>query len=291
VSELHTIGPLYIDFPPDRPSVGAQWVEDLGYDTLWVGDHVLSYVDGLTAVAAMAGGTTTLTFGTAVYLLALRDPVLVARSLATLSTELPDRFVFGVGVGGDLLDEFEVVGIDVHQRGKRVDAAIRAVRALFDGTHDLPRFERVDDRPAPPIWIGGRSDAAARRAARLGDGFVPYLVTAAQYGGLRGQVEAEAVAVGRDPAEIAFAVNVHLSVEEDHDAAVAAARRLRPYGLSDAHIDRFCVVGDVAECIDGIRAYLDAGAEDIVLNFVCPGDRKAAQVELLASKVLPALRS
>jgi alkanesulfonate monooxygenase SsuD/methylene tetrahydromethanopterin reductase-like flavin-dependent oxidoreductase (luciferase family) len=288
---LQSIGPLYMDFPDRRLSDVGRWVEDLGYDTLFVGDHVLFYVDGLTAIAAMAGGTSRLKLGTAVYLLALRDPVLVARSLATLAMELPDRFVLGVGVGGDLPEEFEVLGIDVHQRGKRVDEGMQAIRAMLGGSHDLPRFEGAPAGGAPPMWVGGRSEAAARRAARLGDGFIPYLVTADQSRELRGQVEQEAAAIGRDLDGFSWAVDVHLSVDEDPDAALAAVRELRPYGLSDKHIDRFCIVGDPATCVEGLRSYVDAGADHLVLNFVCPPDQKVAQVELVASQVLPAIRS
>lgn len=291
MSTVRSVGALYLDVPGRRLSEVGRWIEDLGYDSLWVGDHVLFYVDGLTAVAAMAGGTQRLRLGTAVYLLALRDPVLVARALATLALEVPDRFVLGVGVGGDVPEEFEAVGVDVHHRGRRVDEAMQVVKGLLDGDHHLSRFEGAPEGGAPPMWVGGRSTAAARRAARLGDGFIPYLVTAGQARQLRAEVEEEATAAGRDLDGFSWAVDVHLSVEQDPAAALAAVRELRPYGLSDEHIDRFCIVGDPEACVEGLRSYADAGAEHIVLNFVCPPDRKAAQLELAAAQVLPVLRS
>lgn len=284
-----TVGPLYMDLPGMRLSEAARWVEELSFDSMWVGDHVLFYVDGLTAIAAMAGGTSRLQLGTAVYLLALRDPVLVARSLATLAREIPDRFVLGIGVGGDLSDEFEVLGIEVSKRARRVDHAIVAIREMLGGRMETYEFQDVPS-VVPPMWIGGRSDAAARRAARLGNGFIPYLATPQQLRTLRTAVEAEAAMIERDLTGFGWAADVHISIDADQDAALTAVRTVRPFGLSDAHIDRYCVVGDSQTCLDRLQEYVAAGAEHLVLNFVCPPDRMASQIELFAGEVLPALQ-
>jgi alkanesulfonate monooxygenase SsuD/methylene tetrahydromethanopterin reductase-like flavin-dependent oxidoreductase (luciferase family) len=158
----------------------AQRAESLGFDSLWVGDHIAFHVpipDSLAMLAFAAGVTERITLGTSVYLLPLRHPTLIAKTTATVDLLSGGRLVLGVGVGGEFPPEFEATGVPVAERGTRADEAIGAVRRLWTKTASRTRqalpIRRGDGAPkpmhVPPIWVGGRAPAAIRRAGRLGD--------------------------------------------------------------------------------------------------------------------------
>jgi len=186
--------------------------EAAGLDHLCVGDHVSFRggrgYDGLVHATALAM-LSQLPVHTSVYLLPLRHPVTVARQVSSLAQLAPGRFVFGVGMGGDDPHELEVCGVDPRTRGRRMDEALVIVRGLLAGDtvdHDGEQFVVHDARILPlppepvPIVVGGRSDAALRRAARLGDGWLGVFVTAERWAATRDRVEHEADESGRrDP--------------------------------------------------------------------------------------------
>lgn len=173
---------------------GGDWLGDselaeaLGFDSVWVGDHVLWHTpapDPAVLLGALAARTSRVRIGSGVMLAALRPPVVIAKQAATLDLLSGGRFVLGVGAGGENPAEFEAVGIDVHERGARLDETITICRALwsqpsvtFSSKHYTLRGARFDLPLAtpggPPIWVGGRSHAApapcrpaGRRLARL----------------------------------------------------------------------------------------------------------------------------
>jgi probable F420-dependent oxidoreductase len=182
----------------------ARKAEELGFESLWRPDHLIfptempptypyaadgqapldphwPFMDGLTVFTYIASHTTTIKFGTAVYILPLRDPVSTAKTVADLDYLTRGRVLFGVGAGW-LEEEFEMVGLDFHTRGARMDECIGVLRALW--TEEEPEFhgEHYDlgpaafapkpfQKPHPPILVGGETPAALRRAARLGDGW------------------------------------------------------------------------------------------------------------------------
>lgn len=191
---------LYGLFPEPLGRV-AQHAEKLGYESTWRGDHLVMPVrlsdhpgtltatlgpdmpllDNFVVFGYLAALTTTIRFGVAVYILPLRDPFVTARAVLTLDRLSGGRTTLGVGIGW-LAEEFEAVGAETRGRGARTDEAINVLRALW--TERRPSFEgryyRVRDigfepkplqHPHPPILVGGESDAALRRAARLGDGW------------------------------------------------------------------------------------------------------------------------
>src|SRR5215510_6985189 len=186
--------------------------------------------ESLTLLATYIPITTRIRLGSAVYLLALRTPAIAAKMTATLDVLSGGRLIFGVGVGGENPKEFEVCGVPHKERGARVTEAIDVVRALW---RDTPasfqgRFTRFDgvsidpkpvQRPAPPIWIGGRSDAALIRAARQGDGWFSYVVHAERYAQSVARIREEAGRAGRN---LGGFVNAHLAfvtIGDDYDKA------------------------------------------------------------------------
>ncbi len=169
---------------PWRPRIDelvamVEQVDRCGFDSFWVGDHLsmaIPFLDLLQQIAQAAVVSRRLTFGVGVYLLPLRNPAPVAKQVSTLDLMTEGRLIFGVGVGGEFPKEYELAGIPREERGARLSDGIRVLKKLWTGekvSHDSPflKFENVDMRPTPwqpgrpPVWCGGRSKPALRRAA------------------------------------------------------------------------------------------------------------------------------
>ena len=181
----------------------ARFAEELGFHGLMSGDHAVypetiapdypysdngmppmqpddEYPDQTAIFAAMAAVTTKLHFTCGVYVLPLRNPHEVARATATLAVLSNNRFILGAGVGW-MKEEFDIYEVDFRRRGKRTDEMIEVLHKLWTGDmvehhgveFDFPRVQ-LSPAPAvpPPIYIGGTSEVALRRAARVGDGYI-----------------------------------------------------------------------------------------------------------------------
>ena len=159
----------------------------------------------------VAAATTRLRFMTAVMILPLRNPLVLAKEVATLDYISGGRIELGIGVGW-LKEEFEALGIPFERRGKRADEYVVAMRTLWasDGASfegEFVKFDKVSSNPKPvaksvPIVIGGHSEAAARRAGRLGDGFFPSIGAQVDTMPLLDVVRRSAEQAGRDPAMV-----------------------------------------------------------------------------------------
>jgi probable F420-dependent oxidoreductase len=213
----------------------ARLADELGFDSIWCNDHLAiagapepdaepAYVaayaeqrgqnvyEPLIALAYLAAVTSRVLLGTSVYLLPLRNPVLAAKQAVSLDRLSEGRLVLGVGVGW-LAGEFAALGVPYRQRGSRTDEAIAVFKALcvedsaeFYGRHH--RFAGVEflpkphQRPHPPLWIGGRSDAAMRRAARAGDAWHPSHLSTDELRRRVPELRAECERAGRPPDEV-----------------------------------------------------------------------------------------
>ncbi len=160
---------------PGRYRELAQAAEDLGYDSIWAGDHI-SYrnpiLDVVVALSTFAAVTERITLGAGIVLLPLRHPSVVAKEFASLDYVSRGRLILGVGVGGEGEKDFEAVGVDPRERGARTSEAMRALRALF-GAQPASfegrffSFAEVEIAPGPPRT--GRAAALGRRPLRGGD--------------------------------------------------------------------------------------------------------------------------
>jgi alkanesulfonate monooxygenase SsuD/methylene tetrahydromethanopterin reductase-like flavin-dependent oxidoreductase (luciferase family) len=300
-----TIGPVRVGFRPPhqlfRDGAAAvrravEEAEDLGIDQLCVGDHVAFQggqgFDGLIHATALAMASTSLEVHTAVYLVGLRHPVPVARQVSSLAELAPGRFVFGVGVGGDDRHELEVCGVDPRTRGRRTDESLRLVRELLSGTtvtHHGEFFD-VDDariRPTPatpvPVLVGGRSDAALRRAALLGDGWLGIWVPPERFVAVTARVRDDAEAAGRAdvPTQHAmqFWCGFGASTEEATPRVAAAMERL--YRMPFAKFERYTPRGTAEEVAAHLAAFVDAGCRSI--NLIPIGPDAATVVKEVAA--------
>jgi probable F420-dependent oxidoreductase len=189
----------------------VELVDRSGYDSLWVGDHIsfpLPILDPLLQLAQAAVVSRRLQFGTSVFLLPLRHPTPVAKQVSTLDHLTEGRFIFGVGVGGEFPKEYEACGVPITERGARLSEGIEVLRKLWRGASvshagRFFRFDEVTMQPpprqsgGPPIWCGGRSDAALRRVGCLTDGWMSYVVTPEMYAQGLGKIAATAAKAGR----------------------------------------------------------------------------------------------
>jgi alkanesulfonate monooxygenase SsuD/methylene tetrahydromethanopterin reductase-like flavin-dependent oxidoreductase (luciferase family) len=250
-------------------------VEAVGLDHVCIGDHVSFHggqgFDGLLQAAALASLTPSLVVETAVYLLALRHPVPVARQVATLAQLAPGRFVFGVGLGGEDRHELEVCGVDPKTRGRRLDEALHIVSMLLAGeTVDFAgrcfRVEQATIRPTPPervpIVIGGRSDAALRRTARHGDGWLGLFVSADRYADALSTVEELAAAQGRAGNGWHHGMHVWCGVGSS-DRLAETMESL--YQVPFERFARYAPCGSADDIAAFVRPYLDAGARHVNL--------------------------
>jgi probable F420-dependent oxidoreductase len=282
-------------------------VESLGFDSVWCGDHVsfnLPLYESLTLLASYASITERIRLGSAVYLLALRPPAVAAKVTATLDALSGGRLIFGVGVGGENPKEFEACGVPHRERGARVSEAIDVVRTLW---RDAPatfkgrftQFEGVsiDPKPVqkngPPIWIGGRSDAALARAGRQGDGWVSYVVAPERYRQSLDKIRAAAAAHGRSLEGFATAHLTFITVGRDYEQARAAwvARLSKRYAQDFGPLaDRYGIIGTPEQCVERLEAFRAAGCDYFLMNPICDPPEERAQLETIAAEILPRLR-
>jgi probable F420-dependent oxidoreductase len=213
----------------ERTTIEAvgRMADELGFDSIWCNDHLAmpsardgaggqpaheaaygehrgqSIYEPLIVLAFLAGVTRRVLLGTSVYLVALRNPLLAAKQAVSLDQLCDGRLVLGVGVGW-LESEFEAMGVPYRQRGRRTDEAIAVLKALCaqDAAEFLPKPVQ---RPHPPLWIGGRSEAAVRRAARVGDAWHPSHLTVDELREQIPQLHAECERAGRSADEVTVA--------------------------------------------------------------------------------------
>lgn len=291
-------GPLVDGAPaPEHYRRIAETAEAAGFDSLWAGDHIAFHhplLDVTVALATFAAVTERVFLGAGVLLLPLRAPALVAREFASLDYLSGGRVILGVGVGGERAQDFEAVGVPVRERGARTDEAMLALRELFSGrpaSFDgrFFAFDAISIEPAPaqpggpPLWVGGRSDAAIRRAARLGDGWIPIWVSPERY--------AEGIAQVRDadPSVTAAVVLPALVGGTTEEARLYLSRRYATEFSTHA-IERYCVVGSQAQCAERAAEYVAAGAQHVVFHPAVEPAGLHEQVELLAEVAHAAAR-
>lgn len=188
---------------PQRIRAVAQAAERLGYDVLWTAEHIIfpqtigtpypyggrfpypvtdPILDIVATLSYVAAITSRIRLGSSVLVLPYRNPLVLAKELASLDVLSGGRLLLGVAAGW-LKEEFDLLGVPFDERGQRMDEYVNLLRALwtqeqvtFHGRHfelsDAAFFPKPVQQPHPPIWIGGGSPVALRRVARLGDGWI-----------------------------------------------------------------------------------------------------------------------
>lgn len=284
---------------PEGVASVAVRAEELGYDHVWVGDHYLwriGMLAPLPSLAFVAARTSRVELGTAVYLTNLRHPTLTAKDVATVDVLSGGRVILGAGLGGDDHREYEVVGAPYARRGQRMSEYLRAIRAQLDGSTDdftaelvqVPgyRLDPLPHRRPLPIWVGGRADASVRRAARLGDGWLPVWVSPRRIAAAL-ELVAE-IRGGLDGFRVGLDVFTCLRPTREQAGASLAQHLGSAYGLDFENFERYAAFGTSEQVAEAIRPYIDAGVTDVLFNLA--GDDVEGQLHLIASEVLGKLR-
>jgi alkanesulfonate monooxygenase SsuD/methylene tetrahydromethanopterin reductase-like flavin-dependent oxidoreductase (luciferase family) len=293
---------------------GTQWssgghreaiarIAGAGLDHVVFGDHVSflggAGTDGLLHAAAALGQEPELPVFVAVYLLALRHPVVVARQLADLDVLAPGLLTLGIGLGGEDRHEFEVCGIDPATRGRRTDECLTVLRGLlagesvtFAGRHIGVDSATVTPAPSRPtkIIIGGRSDAALTRAARFGDGWIGIWLSANRFADAVAAIQGRASAEGRTVDRWSHALNVWCGLagtKEKAESAIANGMQTF-YNLPYERFARWSPAGTPDEVAEFLAPYIESGCT--TLNLIPCGDEIEETVEM-AAKVGALLRT
>jgi alkanesulfonate monooxygenase SsuD/methylene tetrahydromethanopterin reductase-like flavin-dependent oxidoreductase (luciferase family) len=245
-----------------------------GIDHVCCGDHVSFFTgagfDGLLQATALTMLHPTLPVSTGVYLLPLRHPVLVARQLADIGQIAPGRLTFGVGVGGEDRHEVSSCGIDPATRGLRMNECLAIVRELLTGkpvTYHGSFFDldEVIIAPAPaeaiPIIVGGRSDAAIRRAGRFGDGWLGIWNSPGRFAAAVKLAAEEAARAGRPDPPRQHAMQVWCGLADSKEAARACLAPAMEafYQLPFERFEKYCPYGTADDVAEFLAQYVAAG--------------------------------
>jgi alkanesulfonate monooxygenase SsuD/methylene tetrahydromethanopterin reductase-like flavin-dependent oxidoreductase (luciferase family) len=280
-----------------RPETGpllelAEQAEGLGFDSVWVGDSLLARPrhDPLTLLAAVAARTRRVQLGTAVFLPALRNPVVLAHQLATLDQISEGRLVLGAGIANDLPNiraEFTAAEVPFEGRVGRMMEGLRLARALWTGKPvDWDGRWRVEGavlgptpyRPGgPPIWLAGSVRPALERAARHFDGWFAIEPDLAHWRRQWDEVQTVLRDAGRDAGAFVAAVYMTVAIDEDSERAGQRIDRFLEnyYGQPAAVLRQrqACYGGPAAGAAEYLKGYADAGASHLIVRFTGDHER------------------
>jgi probable F420-dependent oxidoreductase len=292
----------------------AQRSEALGFDSLWVTDHVVvpelyremfgaTVYDPLSVLAFLAACTRRAELGTAVLVLPYRHPVSVAKQLATIDNLSGGRLVFGIGAGW-AREEFEALGVAYDERGPMTDEYLRVILELWTNPapdfagryvrlHDVHADPRPLRQPHPPILVGGYSKKAIRRAVALGQGWLPDGMRLPELDRAIQFMRQTAESAGRDPGSLRVALRTGLFLSEVGEG-VGAEKDAAPWEQSAAFAEsegRLPFRGSAAQVIDDIAEAERIGVEHLIFESpVQRGDERFDTLEFFASEVLPKMR-
>jgi probable F420-dependent oxidoreductase len=272
----------------------GQQAEELGFDSVWTMDHLLNigfvrdrldnkpYYHPMGILSFLAAKTSRITLGTSVMVLPYHNPIELAKYSATLDQLSGGRFVLGVGAGGTR-EESDALGLDFHRRGAIANEMMRVMRELW--TSDMPAFSganwsfdnmRFSPKPVQrplPMWVGGASPGAMKRAATLGDGWHPNGLLPENYRVAAERIKAMTAAAGRDPDQIVLSVRANIRLSP-------------PAGATPSRFD-----GSSQDIVDAIGEYARVGVEHVLLA-PDSGDvpRLRDKTEQIARDVIPSFR-
>jgi alkanesulfonate monooxygenase SsuD/methylene tetrahydromethanopterin reductase-like flavin-dependent oxidoreductase (luciferase family) len=267
----------------------ARAADELGLDRLWVGDHLAGpapNVEALVTLGYAAGVTRRARLCLGVLIPALRDPVWTIKQLQAADVLSRGRVELGVGVGGEFPREWEAAGVQRRDRGRRTDDFLASLSGLFGGISDtrlggrcIPPLEPGSPQGMPPLWVGGRSDAAIRRAVQHAEGWMGIWMTTALVGRYRARLDDLAAAGGRLPPRLA--VGVVACIDRDYEKAREATRRY--VGTFDIPLDRVearVAIGSETHVERRLLEFVDAGADTLAVSLA--GVDLVGQIEALA---------
>lgn len=278
--------------------------EASGADSVWVSERLISTLPILDPVAFLsfiAGRLRRIKLGTSTLVLPSRHPVVLAKELATLDFLSRGRLFPAVGLGGEDSRDLQAVGVSKKERAARADEAIVLMRRLwteervsFEGkffsVQDATIMPRPWQKKGPPLWIGGRSQAAMRRTGRLGDGWLVSSATPAEVEAGIASIRVYAAEAGRRVPDDHYGVLIPFCFAADLEKALALANEfIRP--RTDVPADAFAALGNPDQVRAKVQSYITAGASKFVLRPCVPMQHWREQFDLLAREVIQPLQT
>ena len=297
------IGLGLMQFPFSGAKAYWRWVdlcEAGGVDSLWQTDRLLSrepMLECMTALAALAGRTRRIKFGMNVVSLALRDPVLVAKQCATIDVLSDGRLLPAFGIGSPQAPEWAALDVDTKTRGRKTDEGLEIIGRLwreesvdFTGEHYRLTGATISPKPVQadlPMWIGGGSEAAIKRTARIGTGWLGGPERPAEAGRVVAAIRAAATEAGRTIDDDHYGASFPFYFGRPTDPAPQRALEAYKKRTGRDAADYFAV-GDAGAIVERIGEYIAAGVSKFVLRPVGAGDEAVlAQTRQLIEQVLP----
>jgi len=283
--------------------------EELGFESLWVFDHLLLGVDpafpileAFQTLAAIAARTSNINLGTGILVLSLRNPVWAAKTMASLDQLSKGRFILGAASGW-YSREFDAAGIPFKERGRIFERNLDIILKLWSGKPVSIQVDQLNLRdavclpvpyrkPRPPVLIGGYVDKVLRRVARDSDGWLTYAYTPEGFVKSWDKIKAFAREYGRDPDELNATNQVAIYVGPPMEEADKEMRHWLTTewdfaGWSDSTVEH-AVRGTVDECIEQLKGYTSTELDRIIF---IPYRYQPEQVELLAKEIIPRLKA
>ena len=284
-------------------------MEELGFDSIWVWDHILlgvdpnfPIVDSLTLLTAIAARTTKIKLSTGILVLPLRNPVLLAKQLSTLDQLSRGRTLMAMAVGW-YKREFDAVGIPFEQRGKIMDDNLEILKRLWTedkvdgqwGPHNIAAgvmYPKPFQKPRPPILVGGYVDKVLKRAAEKGDGWLTYFYKPEAFVSSWEKIRRFAAEAGKDPDTMMNGNQLPIMVGKPRKEVEGPMMEWlnKEFDIaagSQSSMDS-AIMGTVDECVAQLKAHLDVGVQKII--FV-PYKYQMDQCEIIAKEIIPRLKA
>jgi probable F420-dependent oxidoreductase len=278
--------------------------EEWGLDSFWLSDHLLApsaELDVVATLALLASRTTRIKLGPSVFLLNLRHPLVAAKAFATLDYLSHGRIVMAVGTGANLAD-YAACGIPTEGRGRRLDEGIVILRKAwteprFSFHGQFFNFENaaIEPRPAPrnnnssgtiDIWVGGRSDAALKRTARLADGYFASFQSPDEFAGKLATIRSYAAQFGRAEARIESGLILLCRLGPTRERAIADMQPvLASLGRGAEAFAQRTLYGSPFDIIEQLDPYIARGLDKFVLWPVAEPGAWAGQIELIGREI------
>lgn len=284
----------------------AHTAEALGFDYVCSGEHVMFHVpapNSLISLSIAAGATTKIKLLSSVVLLPLYQPVVLAKMTSVLDFASKGRFHMGVGVGGEFPKEFEACGIPVKQRGSRSNEALEIIKRLWteenvsvDGRYtkfsSVTLKPRPIQQPHPPIWVAGRKEPAMLRAAKYGNGWLPYMYTPEM---LRDSFEK--IRRMRDDlgisSEFKIGLSIFTSLHRDRELALRQAATVLGGNYAQDFsklVGHYALAGTAADCRKRLGEYVEAGVRSFFLAPMTAGQDPENDLKTIAEEIVPEFR-
>jgi probable F420-dependent oxidoreductase len=284
-------------------------MEQLGFDSIWVWDHVLlgvqpnfPIIEALTLLTAIAARTSKIKLGTGILVLPMRNPVILAKQLGSMDLLSNGRLIMGLASGW-YKREFDAVGVPFDKRGRIMDENLDILKRFWTEDmvkgewmfHKIPAgvmFPKPLQKPYPPLLIGGYVDRVLKRAAVAGDGWLTYFYRPEGFATSWTKIRNFAKEAGKDPDKLLNASQLPIRIGKSRAAVEAEMMEWLgkewDYASWSESTKDSAILGTVDECVEQLKAHLAVGVQKLI--FV-PYRYEMEQIETIAREIIPRLKA